>query len=54
MSEDALVNIGAGLVVSHESIEPVRRMQVKLHRWARADRGLDPGSWTRGGITRLR
>ncbi|HEY8985047.1 MAG TPA: group II intron reverse transcriptase/maturase [Streptomyces sp.] len=37
MSEDALVNAGAGTAVSWRPGVPVRKMQLKLHQWARAD-----------------
>ena len=38
MSEDTPVNIGVSWPEEHEAGLLVRRMQVKLHRWAAADR----------------
>jgi RNA-directed DNA polymerase len=37
MSEDAPVNIGAGTATGWRPGIPVRKMQLKLHQWARAD-----------------
>ncbi|WAX78762.1 group II intron reverse transcriptase/maturase [Streptomyces sp. KMM 9044] len=37
MSEDALVNTGAGMAAAWRPGVPVRKMQLKLHQWARAD-----------------
>jgi RNA-directed DNA polymerase len=39
MSEDAPVNIGAGLASPFAARQAVLRMQNKLHCWARADAG---------------
>ena len=38
MSEDTPVNIGVSWPQEHEAGLLVRRMQVKLHHWAAADR----------------
>ncbi|WP_331000735.1 hypothetical protein [Streptomyces luteolifulvus] len=37
MLEDALVNTGAGTAAPWRPGVPVRKMQLKLHQWARAD-----------------
>jgi RNA-directed DNA polymerase len=37
MSEEALVNTGAGTTAAWRPGVPVRKMQLKLHQWARAD-----------------